>query len=274
MSDFQSPNFQNPPVIEVVLGVQFEPLHEFKTIHVGKLHTLYEADYPIISEHPLLEPRFENFNTDTFPSNHMIFNLIDQKAIPRIWFLSSDDRNLLQFQRDRFIHNWRREEPSSDVPYPRYEKIRDEFQTRYKQFLQFLSEQKLPEPAVNQVEVTYVNLIPCDASDFSKSMHEVFEFWNPDPKNSPLGEPETQKFMISYLIKDGDEPVGRISISSHTLLRKDNKKFLRVDITTRGKPKDISVNGILDFMNLCRTKIVLGFDSLTTDKMHKIWGKK
>ncbi len=274
MSDFQSPNFNKPPVIEVVLGVQFEPLHNFKTTHVGKLHTVYAVDYPIVSEHSPLEPKFENFNTGTFAPNQTVFSLIDNKAIPRVWFISEDDRTLIQFQRDKFIHNWRRDEPSEEMPYPRYEKMRDEFELRYKQLLEFLSSQDIPEPTVNQIEVTYVNLISCDDSDFSKSMHEVFNFWNPEPQSSPLGEPEGQKFMTTYLIKDKDELIGRLSISSRTLLRQDNKKFLRVDIIARGKPKDISLNGTLDFMNLCRSKIVSGFDSLTTEKMHKIWEKE
>lgn len=274
MNDFQSPNFKNPPVTEVVLGLQFEPLHDFKTTHVGELHAIYEADYPIVSEHSLLGPKFENFNTDAFAPSRMVFNLVDNKAIPRVWFASKDDSNLLQLQRDRFIHNWRRKEPSEEIPYPRYEKIRDEFELRYKQFLKFLSNQNIPEPAVNQIEVTYVNLICCEDSDFSKSMHEVFEFWNPDPQSSPLGEPESQKFVTTYLIKDDDKLIGRLSITSHTLIRNDNKKFLRVDIIARGKPKDVSLNGILGFMNLGRSKIVSGFDSLTTEKMHKIWGKE
>lgn len=274
MSDFQSPNFKKPPVIEVVLGLQFEPLNSFMTTHVGKLYEIYENDYPIISEHSLLEPKFENFNTDTFAPNRMVFNLVDNKAIPRVWFVSRDDSRLLQLQRDRFIHNWRRKEPSEEIPYPRYEKIREEFKLRYKQFLEFLSNHNISEPTVNQVEVTYVNLISCEDNDFSKSMHEVFEFWNPEPPSSPLGEPESQKFVTTYLIKDDDERIGRLSITSHTLIRNDNKKFLRIDITARGKPKDVSLNGILDFMNLGRSKIVSGFDSLTTEKMHKIWGKE
>ncbi|MCP4373577.1 MAG: TIGR04255 family protein [Deltaproteobacteria bacterium] len=274
MSDFQSPNFKNPPVIEVVLGLQFEPLDSFKTTHVGKLHEIYEADYPTVSEHSLLEPKFENFATETFAPSRMVLKLVDNKAIPRVWFVSEDENSLLQLQRDRFIYNWRRKEPSEEIPYPRYENIRDEFKLRYKQFLEFLTNQKLPEPAVNQIEVTYVNLISCEDNDFSKSMHEVFEFWNPDPQPSPLGEPETQKFVTTYLIKDDDERIGRLSITSHTLIRHDNKKYLRVDIVARGKPKDVSLNGILDFMNLGRSKIVLGFDSLTTEDMHKIWGKE
>lgn len=274
MSEFTSPNFKNPPVIEVVLGVQFEQLHGFPITAIGELHKVYEKKYPVVQEHPLLEPKFENLNVDTFMPQHLTINLMDPVVIPRVWFLSEHGGELIQFQRDRFIYNWRRDEPSTETPYPRYEAIRGEFQERYGEFLSFLREKKLPMPQINQLEVTYVNLIACEDNDFSKAMHEVFRIWGSEPKNSPLGEPENQKFFISYLIHQEDQMVGRMTVSTNTLMRSDKKKFLQVNVTARGRPKDTSEAGILEFMNLCRCKIVSGFEYLTTDKMHKIWSKE
>lgn len=275
MTDFQSPNFEFPPVIEVVLSVQFEPLNGLKITQLGKLHSIFESDYPNVSEHNAIDPKFENFDSDPLRSNQITLKLVDTKDMPRVWFSSKDGNKLIQFQRDRFVNNWRRDDPLGDVSYPRYEPLRNGFEKSFQKFLNFLDELKLPKPAINQIEVSYVNMIECNDIDFTKSLHDVFKFWNPDPPSSPLGEPESQKFFNTYFLKDeNDIIIGRLHMVSHVVNRSDNKKFLRIDFTARGKPKEVSLNGIIEFMNLCRGKIVSGFESLTTEKMHEIWGKK
>lgn len=268
------PSFENPPVIEVVLGVQFEQLRSMAVTDIGKLHDVYAKDYPQVQEQAPLEPIFENMNAAQAFPNRLFFSFESMQQLPRVWFVSENGQTLLQFQRDRFIHNWRRDQPSPDQPYPRYEPIRDEFASRYGQFLEFLAANKKAPLEVNQVEVTYLNLIACDDDDFSKSLHRVFKFWKDECDGSPLWEPENQKFQTTYLLDFEGEKVGRLTISTNTLLRQDGKKFLQVNLTARGKPKDVGFDGVLRFMNHCRGTIVSGFDHLTTPEMQKIWGKK
>jgi hypothetical protein len=42
--------------------------------------------------------------------------------MPRFWFVNEVGTELLQFQLDRFVHNWRK--TGEGIEYPRYERIR------------------------------------------------------------------------------------------------------------------------------------------------------
>ena len=57
------PDFDSPPVIEVVLGVQFERITELRTVHAGYLWDVFRNDFPHAQEHPPLNPTFETFGT-------------------------------------------------------------------------------------------------------------------------------------------------------------------------------------------------------------------
>src|SRR5207249_7496357 len=75
----------------------------------------------------------------------------------RCWFLDQKGNRFLQVQNDRFIHNWQK--VAGDETYPRYESVRSEFVEEWVRFRQFLSEENLGTPEVDQCEVTYVNHI-------------------------------------------------------------------------------------------------------------------
>ena len=55
-------DYENPPVVESVLGVQFERLRGFKNAHLGAFWTtLDKKEWPVVADAPPLPPQFERF---------------------------------------------------------------------------------------------------------------------------------------------------------------------------------------------------------------------
>ena len=50
------PDFRKPPLAETVLSLQFEPVAELTTAHVGLLWARFRKQFPMIEEHPPLPP--------------------------------------------------------------------------------------------------------------------------------------------------------------------------------------------------------------------------
>lgn len=56
------PSYANPPVVETVLGVQFERLSGFKNGHLGAYwKSLPTGQWATVDDAPPLEPQFERF---------------------------------------------------------------------------------------------------------------------------------------------------------------------------------------------------------------------
>ena len=110
------PDFSLPPLSEVVLGVQFQSPIGYQQIHAGDVWKLFKNDYPLVQEHQALPPTFETFGLST-QSVSVPFNFNSGAVHDRFWFVKSDDHELIQFQQDRIVHNWRKLDNSE---YPRF----------------------------------------------------------------------------------------------------------------------------------------------------------
>jgi len=136
------PEFENPPINEVVTGVFFEPLEGFRLPHFGLFWERIKEQYPHCDHAPpLLRTPIDN----EFPW-------------PRVWLLDKEKTSLIQIQNDCFLFNWRR--VTGDEAYPRYSSVIKEFLTRLNEYRSFLSDQALSEPKIQQCELSYINHIP------------------------------------------------------------------------------------------------------------------
>ena len=103
------PDFNSPPVTEVVLGVQFNSLEHFLSPHLGMIWDAFKDDFPVVEEHPYIPPMFETFSTSApFVVPNVNFQLVARPEMSRVNFINRDRRQVLQVQRDRFIHNWQK----------------------------------------------------------------------------------------------------------------------------------------------------------------------
>jgi len=189
MSETRSrlPDFTNPPVIEVALSVQFEPLSGFRTSHFGLLWSDFRRQFPRTEEHPPRPP------------------VIDQFGIRRA--------------------------PKMDVRV----------------------EMALPVPQCRFLTV-----------------------WTTRYSDTFLSGPEDIGLRVRYIIPGVDgSPIGRLLVSVDPAYRaEDDRPIYVLLLTARGRPIGQGIEGALGFLDIGREWIVRGFTSLTSPRMHEIWGRR
>src|SRR5579862_4576764 len=95
------PSFEMPPVVEVVLGVQFEAIKGFGTPQIGLLWQQFRDRFPLTEDQAPLEPQVERFGAARPPFPGFAFHF--KLPTPRCWFLNPQGTELIQVQTDRFL---------------------------------------------------------------------------------------------------------------------------------------------------------------------------
>jgi uncharacterized protein (TIGR04255 family) len=269
------PDFERPPVDEVVLSVQFASLPALRSVHIGLFWARMRQEYPSVSEQPPLQANFETFGS-TIPNVPRLFQLetLLSSQMPRYWFEGADGIHLLQLQQDRIIHNWRKR--SADQTYPRYEAIRERFIADIDRFLDFLDVEKLGEVKPNQCEVTYINTIelPNEENPY-RHLEKITPLWQGRLSEDYAFEIEGAMTNVRFVLTDNQKnPIGRAHIAfTPAVLTYNNKPVIRLEITVRGKPKDESISEALNLLDEERKGVVRLFAAATTPEMWRTWGR-
>ena len=274
---FDLPEFDDPPVVEVVLSVQFSELREYRTVHAGLLwHRKFRDAFQIFSEHPPIGAAFETFGPQSTGEDRLRITQVPGPPVPRLWFINGDRTELIQFQADRFIHNWRKVQRGTE--YPRYEAIRRNFFTELAEVQSFLEEENIGQIEPNQCEITYVNhvTLPND-EDIRVQPERALRLWSgvdldPSDQAARLPQLEDARFATRYIIQDeAGKPLGRLLVTAQPVLAENERPVIRLDLTARGAPASSNMDAVVNFFNLGRETIVRGFTAITTPEMHKIW---
>jgi hypothetical protein len=56
-------------------------------------------------------------------------------------------------------------------------------------------------------------------------------------------------------------------------LKKDGGEVFAMNLTARGAPEGDGIDGVMKFLDRAHRTIVLAFTDLTTEEMHRVWGK-
>ena len=267
------PDFANPPLIEVALAVQFEPLTALRSLHLGLLWKRFQDSFPRTEEHPPRDLTVERFGVPTPPKMEVRFETT--LPVPRYWFLNEAGTELIQVQQDAFVHNWRKVGEGEE--YPRYEYIRERFRAELDTFSQFLAQERLGDLVPNQCEVTYINnIVSGQGWERHGQIGEVLRVWTSRYSDAFLSEPEDVRHAVRFVIPDGaGNPLGRLHITSQPAYRiTDGRPILVLKLTARGKPEGEGIEGVLRFLNTGREWIVRGFASITSPGMHEIWRRR
>lgn len=133
-------DFERPPINEVSIGMQFAPLINFRSEHVGLFWSGLREDFPQVQQ--------------ALPFGK-VAPPIDIFPMPRFWFISKDDATLLQIQKGGFWFNWR----LRGEEYPRFQKIFNSFRRYREEFVRFLTANLLAAK-LDQVryQLTYTNI--------------------------------------------------------------------------------------------------------------------
>ena len=269
------PDFADPPVVEVALSVQFEPLTALRTPVMGLLWSEFRDRFPTLEEHTPLDPVIETFGVKAPRKASVRVEMMQKPPMPRCWFLSEAGTELIQVQQDRLIHNWRKVGQGED--YPRYEHVRDRFKGELGVFESFVDRQKLGELVPTQCEVTYVNhIVAGRVWERHGELGEVLTLFVPKYSEAFLPDPEDVRMAVRYVIPGGDgQPLGRLHVTMDPVYRReDDQPMFALNLTARGRPEGDGIDGVLRFLEIGREWVVRGFAAMTTPNLHEIWGRQ
>lgn len=259
------PSYKSPPVIEVVCGINFNKIKDFKAAHFGLFWQKLRSDYPKCQHaSPLgFPPKPPDLDVDPeFPF-----------PLPRIWFINEKENGLIQLQNDRFLYNWRKILP--DEVYPRYRMVISDFKTNLNIFKTFLEEEGLGSISPIECELTYVNHIPKgEGWESAGDIHDVLSDlgWRSDVERF-LPEPRNLGWRASFVLpEDG----GRLNVQLEQKIRQFDKKPLFVlKLIARGLGADKTEDAIWNWFDLAHKWIVCGFTDLTNTKIQtEIWQRE
>lgn len=144
----------NPPIVELVLGLQFDDCPALTPMRVGAMAGKLFPGFSRWEQRPALEPIQEVYPAIPQGSAPM-FRIVQQERPQRCWLMTPEGERLLQVQEDRFILNWRK--TSAGTHYPGYEAMVGELLGHWQRVLDHLPEgEAQPQPEL--VEFSYINL--------------------------------------------------------------------------------------------------------------------
>jgi uncharacterized protein (TIGR04255 family) len=261
------PDYDSPPVNEVVIGIQFTRT-AITGAHVGLFWEGIRNEFPTAVEQPPLDPQIEYFEPQRFflPS-------IGIAAWPgtRHWLISEDHVHLVQIQADRLLYNWRR--GPANAAYPHFEALYEKFHGIADAWLDYLN--KIGQPiSLTQWEVTYINHI--FSTDVPPRFGEILTFWGSELERAMGGHAEAGRMEAQRILKEADGvPWARMYVNVGTGIRPDQSRIISFELTVRGPPENENPWGRMqDQLFKARRHIVTAFDVLTTPKMHATWGKR
>jgi len=258
-------SYEAPPVIEVVCGVVFEPVQSFTAAMFGQLWNRYKAEFPDSQDRqeiPIPQPR------GTFT-----INLVPRPPLPRVWFVSENEANVIQVQPDRFLFNWRRTDDGDD--YPRFTRVYDAFKQHLATFEEFLREnpkEEITPPIRNiQYELTYINHVPVDDvwSDITQIGAVLPDLTWRDDGERFLPSPEHVGLDLVFPLPDG---AGTLQVNVVSARRRSTgERILQIKLTAQGQAIGLEQD---EWFSLAHKWIVMGFTDITGEKMHRLVWKK
>ncbi len=258
--DSQLPSFGRPPVVEVVMGVQFQTLRQLQAPYFGLFWETVRTEYSSCKENPPIGPQLEDLDRPG-ALRDLGLQVSQVPPLPRAFFENASGQWLIQLQRDRFLHNWRCGPEEGD--YPRYPAVRKKFLSQWSNFQQFVADNKLGDIDVTQLEITYLNHITpwTDQSELGDLFPDFR--WRKDERS--LGKPETCN--ISCTFTSGDGP-SRLRATVRPGIHQEKGNILLLELTVRGVAEKDDLESWFDDG---RRWIVTAFADLTSAEWHKKW---
>jgi uncharacterized protein (TIGR04255 family) len=256
-------SFRNPPVSEVVLGVQFRRLGDrADRILMGFWRELGAEWSDTDFDHELTE-QFETFD-GVLPKLKLQFSPVQNV---RIRARNGERTRMVQLQSNRLHYNWLGQ---NGHKYPRYEAIEPEFLSVYDKLSRFVQRTEKIDLTPNQWEITYANHIVegqlwSNPGDWGELFPKLL-----GPGASPKGT-KMESFRGNWQFEI-PEKRGRLHVELRPL-NVGNQSRLVLKLTARGPV--FSENGDSDVragIALGHSTIVGAFRDLLSDTARKHFG--
>lgn len=278
LSEGGLPSFTSPPVVEVVVGIQFAQL-PLRAIDLGPLGELWRADYPQLAEQPPLEP----VPVVDEPPRPLI--VIGPPRMPRHVWQSGDESRLLQLQQDRLVVNWRRPAPADS--YPRFPSLREELVGRLDELTAFVKPWGALRPTA--AEVIYVN----DLGSGAAAAPSLAEALTPVVAADLPGELVEERYAAAYRLQDVPDadaaaaPSGRgltqlevmpsaaqLVVTADPAVQLTGARTTLLTLTVRAGVPAGTMPAVMALVDWGHERIVRCFTALTTPSMHERWGRE
>jgi len=244
--------FTNSPLTEVVLGVEFNA-QDFSSVHFGLYWQTIQERFP---NHPLDRPPIGEIE---------VFNIL--RTLPRVWFESEDNKQLIQLQANRFYYNWRQTE-KTDI-YPHFEEIYPKFLDEWEKLQAWWVNIETTPLQPIRYELSYVNQIDRDfgwnnASDHPKIFRFLDQNWGgfsltPNSFNANLEfELEANQGTLVVNLTQGIRP-------------QDNMPVIIVNLTASSANTSMDIKKWFDLAHQSTVKLFL---SLINQEIQQEWGFK
>jgi uncharacterized protein (TIGR04255 family) len=251
------PEYENPPVLEVVAGVQFETLALMQTRHFGEFWDSIKEEFPISQDAPPLPSSGGPFTIE----------VLELPPLRRMMLISADNHYVVQVQDSRFHVNWRKTK-STDA-YPRYSTIFEKFQRLWKEFLAFVASSGLPSIKPRMYELTYVNHIDASGQGFATQVANLVKMYRwEEVKPAFLPQPSSLAAMWQFGLPESQ---GNLNANlSHA--RREQESIVVLNMGCLGPAT--AANGLAGWFDTAHEWIVRGFTDLTTAEAHRKWGRR
>ncbi len=147
------------PVIEVVLGVQFDALPTLTNGRLGWFWGEMHREFPKSDDAPPISPVDEAFG-DEVPFGVPSLGFRRATGDSRLRMTSADGTKMIQVQNGWLVANWTKK---SDTEYPGFTGVKALFDHAMDRFALFLKERNLGVIKPNLWEVTYIDHLPVGA---------------------------------------------------------------------------------------------------------------
>ena len=260
-------DFVEPPIVEVVCGVQFDAIG-LASGHYGAYWGRIAEDFPITHDQPPLPSVLEKpVGTET------LFDMpfgpdAELPPLRRAFFESRDRSLLIQLQPSRFLFNWRKTPKATS--YPRFSKAYATFEANWKKFDAFVKDVGMSALAINQYELTYVNHIPVTSGSVFDAAKRVLPSLL-DGIAAEVGgcQVESVATRLRCSLPDGR---GRLHVSVGYVKNLASAQDLIVfELTTRG-PAVSSGRDMDAWFSVAHDAVIEVFMQLTSKESKTSWG--
>lgn len=263
------PEYEAPPVVETSIGIQFDGLSRYQSLHAAAFRELIADRYPHTEEHQPMDPAFETFGPRSSLISTPQLQLIQAALQPRYFFLNEDGSELAQLQKDRLFYNWRKR--SSTAEYPRYTHVRAELAKLLETLREWAIELDLGDPTPTQVEAVYVNSMPLINHEGAGCGLSFIFPW----LRGLMGMTEDGIFQFRRrLLNEAGEPVARLNFNLRYGTDEESTRSAQLVLHVRGHPPGLSFDDCLAMIDAEREVIVRTFTEITSEDAHGLWRRR
>lgn len=260
------PDWKRPPVIEVVLGLQFDMLPALTNGHLGWFWGDMHAEFPNSDDAPPIPPVVEAFGKQA-PFGFPALGLRHATGDSRLRMTSADGTRMVQIQNGWLVANWTKR---PDTEYPGFTGVKALFDQALNRFSSFLERRKLGAIRPNLWEVTYIDHLPVGTVwNTLADLPGIFPGLFGDG-SCPAGTREAVDSTWAWHLSPHPGRL-RISVQSARTNSDPQHEILLVRSIARGPLGSDKAESLDDALNFGRSSVVDTFMGLASEKAKAYW---